>query len=77
MAVVGLFKGLGVILLYAMLSTAISFFVTMVGVIIICKLRRGKELPDSFYDGSVKSLFWGAIIALILLISFGPYHFLK
>ena len=77
MTIVGLLKGCGVILLYLMLSTAISFCSSLFVVLVISKARKGRRFPDKFYDWAVKWMFWGTIVIFALWVVFGPYRFVQ
>ena len=73
---VGLLKGCGVILLYLMLSTTISFCSALAVVLVVDRIRKGR-LPNKFYDWAVKWMFWGAIGIFALFVVLGPYRFVQ
>lgn len=77
MTVVELLEGSVVVMLYLIISTTISFCTALFVTLAVCKASRGKWLPDSFYDGVVKAIFFGVIGVFVALVIFGPYHFVK
>lgn len=77
MTIVGLLKGCGVILLYLMLSTTISFCSVLFVVLAISKARKGRQLSDRFYERAVKWMYCGTIVIFMLWIVFGPYRFVQ
>ena len=77
MTIVGLLKGCGVILLYLMLSTTISFCSALAAVLVVDRIRKGRRLPNKIYDWAVKWMFWGAIGIFVLFVVLGPYRFVQ
>lgn len=77
MTIVGFLKGCGVVLLYLVLSTTISFCSSLAVVLVTGKIRKCQKLPDAFYDGAVRWIFWSSIGIFVLMVIFGPYNFVQ
>lgn len=77
MTIVGLLKGCGVIFLYLVLSTTITFCSALGVTLVVSKARKGRQLSNRFYDWAVQWMFWGTIGIFALWVLFGPYDFVQ
>jgi hypothetical protein len=77
MTIVGILKGLGMLLLYAIMATTVVFTSVLSVVLLLSKKRSKRAISDSFCSGSVKVLIFGSAAVFAALVAFGPYHFTK
>ena len=73
MIIVGILKFLGCCVLNLMLSGTIGFCAVLLFTMVLAWIRRGKPIPDSYYDGVPRTIILIVAISLILLSIFGPF----
>ncbi len=73
MTIVRILRVLGFGVLDLVLTGAISFGIPLFGTLVISRIRKGKPLPDSYYDGIPRVILGLMIVSFGLLAVFGPF----
>ena len=77
MTIVSLLKWLVFCLIKLTISVTIGFCAMIIITGIISGMRKGKDLPDSYYDRVPTIVLWGTIVAYVVLSLFGPFRFIN